>query len=122
MIVIDTNIVLRYLLQDDTKMFEEAKEIIENQEILILGEVVAEVIYVLRGVYDVQKKEIVDSLQLLFEYPNIILLPKKNYIIEALTLYVIKNLDFVDALLCSMSQDYVIKTYDKKLQKCIVKK
>ena len=121
MILVDTNIILRYLLQDNEQMFAESKEIIENHEILILGEVVAEIVYVLRNVYKVQKEEIVISLQSLFQYPNITLLPNKHYILDSLRIYNTENLDFVDSLLCAMSIEYEIKTFDKKLQKCINK-
>ena len=39
--------------------------------------------------------------------------------IQALEIFSHKNLDFVDAILCARSTEYEIKTFDKKLNKCI---
>ena len=121
MILVDANIILRYLLQDNEQLFEKAQKIIENQEILVLDAVIAEVVYVLKGVYKIDKKEIAESLITLFDYPNITILPQKSYIIDAFRLYENNNLDFVDILLCVLSQKYEVMTFDKKLQKCINK-
>lgn len=42
--------------------------------------------------------------------------------IQALLLIVDKNIDFVDALLCAYSKHDEIRTFDKKLLKCISSK
>jgi predicted nucleic acid-binding protein len=39
--------------------------------------------------------------------------------IEALMIFVDKNIDFVDALLCAYSKNDEVRTFDKKLLKCI---
>lgn len=43
----------------------------------------------------------------------------KAVIIESLAIFGDKNLDFVDCILCAQSTKYTIKTFDKKLLKCI---
>ena len=48
-----------------------------------------------------------------------IILHSKSTIIKALELFDEKNIDFVDAILCAKSKKYEIKTFDKKLNKCI---
>ena len=48
-----SNIILRYLLREDEERFDEAVEIIESTECLILAEVLANVVYVLNGYYNV---------------------------------------------------------------------
>jgi predicted nucleic-acid-binding protein len=48
--IVDANFVLRYLLQDNEKLSNKAKDIIENNEIFIPTEVVAEIVYVLEKV------------------------------------------------------------------------
>ena len=60
--LIDANIILRYLLNDNPEMSEKAKEII-NDGAFTIPEVMAEVIYVLKGVYKVERQEISDVLQ-----------------------------------------------------------
>lgn len=48
-----------------------------------------------------------------------IFMTDKSGMISALNLFECKNIDFVDAILCAKSKDYQIKTFDKKLHKCI---
>ena len=43
----------------------------------------------------------------------------KNTIINSLEIFENKNLDFVDCILCAKSKKYTVKTFDKKLNKCI---
>lgn len=58
MIIVDTNVILRYLLQDNEELSSKAIEIIDNNEIFIPTEVIVEVSYVLKKVYKVEKFEI----------------------------------------------------------------
>ena len=119
MLVLDANYILRYLLKDNEGMFIEAKAVIELEYCLILNEVLAEVVYVLSGVYEVPKAVIVDTLSELLMLDNLSLHEDKKYILNALQIYQSKNIDFVDCCLCALSDKYMIKTFDKKLQKCM---
>ena len=119
MLILDANYILRYLLKDNESMFIEAKAVIEQEYCLILNEVLAEVVYVLSGVYDVPKVVIVDTLSELLMLDNLSLHEEKKYILNALQIYRSKNIDFVDCCLCALSDRYTIKTFDKKLQKCM---
>ncbi len=53
--VVDANIILRYLLNDHEELSDTATTIIENNEVLIPNEIIAEVVYVLEKVYKVKK-------------------------------------------------------------------
>ena len=79
--LIDANIILRYLLNDNPEMSEKAKEII-NDGAFTIPEVMAEVIYVLKGVYKVERQEISDVLQEFLKEIKMYLfyLPKKFFI------------------------------------------
>jgi predicted nucleic acid-binding protein len=55
--LIDANVVLRYLLGDHPQMSEEDRQIIEEGA-FILPEVIAEVVYVLIGVYKIERDEV----------------------------------------------------------------
>lgn len=118
MIRLDTNYIIRYVTNDNEEMAKIAENIILNKNSYISNEVLAEVIYVLVGVYDVPKKDISDMLIQLISFDNI-QVENKSIVIEALQIFQNKNLDFVDCLLCSYSQNDIIKTFDKKLLKCI---
>lgn len=51
--IVDANIILRYLLQDAVQFLDQARDKIENHNIFIPNEVIAEVVYVLEKVYKV---------------------------------------------------------------------
>jgi predicted nucleic-acid-binding protein len=118
MIRIDANYILRYLLNDNPEMANIAEQLFLNEQVFIANEILAEVVYVLLGVYEISKIEIADKLISLIHFETI-LTDNKPIIIEALTLFKHQNLDFVDCLLCSYSQIDEIKTFDKKLNRCI---
>ena len=118
MILLDANYILRFLLKDNLEMFEITKECIVNNDCLIPNEVLAEVVYVLLKVYNTQKKDIADALVSVLMQKNIIIVDK-DIIVKALEIFNNKNLDFVDCILCAKSKEYTIKTFDKKLLKCI---
>lgn len=119
MTVLDTNYILRYLLDDNHEMFLEAKNLIDSQPCLVLTEVIAEVVYVLRGVYKASKRDIVQSLNSFIQMDSLSMNEPKEIVLVALHIYESKNLDFVDCYLCAMSEKYKIATFDKKLMKCI---
>lgn len=118
MIRLDTNYIIRYLINDDEKMAEIAENIILNRIIYISNEVLAEVIYVLSGVYSIPKKDICEMLIQLISFENI-QVENKSILIDTLKFFNDKSLDFVDCLLCRYSEEDEIKTFDKKLLKCI---
>ena len=118
MIVLDTNYILRFLIKDNDEMYEIAKEAIKNNDCFIDNEVLAEVVSVLMKVYNTSKSDIKNTLVKFLSFKNIILNSKPT-ILKALKLFDEKNIDFVDAILCAKSKKYEVKTFDKKLNKCI---
>ncbi|WP_394262062.1 PIN domain-containing protein [Moraxella boevrei] len=56
MTVCDANVVLRYLLQDNEILSEKAILIIENKDVFVTTEVIAEIIYVLNKVYQMPRE------------------------------------------------------------------
>jgi len=115
---LDTNYILRYLLNDDEKMASIAEEVILHKEVHISNEVWAEVVYVLEGVYGLEKEEISDVLLSLLKSDNIKVIDKYK-LFKALELFALKKLDFVDCLLCAYANIDEIRTFDKQLNKCV---
>jgi len=115
---IDTNYIIRYLMNDNEEMANIAEEVLTSQNVYISNEVLAEVVYVLIGVYEISKEEVSDMLILLLSSNNITTLDEE-LVNKALAIFKEKNLDFVDCLLCAYSSNNTIKTFDKKLLKCI---
>jgi len=118
MILLDANYILRFLIKDNLKMYDIAKQCIVNNNCIISSEVLAEVVFVLLKVYKVTKKDITKSLINILKYDNIIM-NDKDIVIQSLKIFENKSLDFVDCILCAKSKIYTIKTFDKKLNKCI---
>ncbi|MEA3512998.1 MAG: PIN domain-containing protein [Campylobacterota bacterium] len=118
MIRIDTNYIIRYLVNDNIKMADIAEEILTTKKVFIANEILAEVVYVLLGVYEISKENISNQLLELISFENISV---SNYEIinNALKIFKTKNLDFIDCLLCSYSNQDEIVTFDKKLNRCI---
>jgi predicted nucleic-acid-binding protein len=118
MIRVDANYILRYLLNDNPEMANIAEQLLLNEAIFIANEILAEVIYVLLGVYEISKIDISNKLISLINCDTIFT-DNESIVIEALNLFKNQNLDFVDCLLCSYSQIDEVKTFDKKLNRCI---
>ena len=53
MVVLDANVILRYLLNDNEAMAKEAENVIKTEVTMVPIEVIAEVVYVLKGVHSV---------------------------------------------------------------------
>lgn len=73
MIAIDTNVLLRYLLDDDKTQSKRASEIIlGDQPVLVTDVVLAETIWTLKGKrYNLDKESIIKVVNGLFAEPNI---------------------------------------------------
>ncbi|MCF6244593.1 MAG: PIN domain-containing protein [Sulfurovum sp.] len=118
MIRIDTNYILRYLLNDNPEMANIAEKVILHDDIYLSNEVMAEVIYVLSGVYELKRQDISSTLLTLTKANNIQNIDKYS-LLKALEMYGEKSLDFVDCLLCVHAKVDRVLTFDKKLNKCI---
>ena len=99
-------------------MSEQAKKII-GEGAYTPPEVIAEVVYVLKGVYKIGRNEIADTLK---EFMEEISVENQEVVYEALTVYSEKALDFVDCLLLARNKLYSekIATFDKKLNKLLI--
>jgi predicted nucleic-acid-binding protein len=118
MVRIDTNYIIRYLINDDEEMAAQAETVLLERDVFIANEILAEVVYVLSGVYKISKSDICEQLSKLLLASNIFT-SDKTILINALAIFQSKNLDFVDCLLCAYSKKDDIMTFDKKLQRCV---
>ena len=75
MIAIDTNVLLRYLLQDEKKQSHLANTLIDNsEEVLITDGVLIETIWTLKGKkYNLKKEQLLEVIKQLFKEPNIMI-------------------------------------------------
>ncbi len=117
-VILDANVILRYLLNDNEEMASEAEKIIRSHTALVTIEVVAEVIYVLKRVYAVDREEIKESV---LEFLSEVQVEEREILVHGIETYAEQNLDFVDCILyaykCVKKHD--ILTFDKKLKKML---
>lgn len=122
MLIVDANIILRYLLLDNEELAKKAAEIIENNKIFLPFEVIAEVVYVLEKVYKIERAEISRSLKELLKGENIHTYDS-DILNKALEIFGSRKMDFVDTLLCgySLVRDDEVITFDKKINSYILR-
>jgi predicted nucleic-acid-binding protein len=113
-ILIDANVILRFLLNDNKEMSKRAADIIysgacTNEAVL------AEVVYVLKGVYKMNRGDITKYLTSLLELVEI---ENQRVIVYALNLYSQNTLDFIDCLLIAYHKilSIPVLSFDKKLR------
>jgi predicted nucleic-acid-binding protein len=118
MLLLDTNAILRYILQDNQTMADSVDDLISNNICYIPVEVVAEIVYVLLKVYNIERKVIADTVMEISDIENI-RVAQKNIVRHAVKVFAASTLDFVDCLLVGYAneQQYRVFTFDRKLQK-----
>jgi len=132
-IAIDTNVLLRYLLQGDKRQSDQSNALMSsNENVLVTNVVLSETVWTLCGKkYNATQVDIVNTIQALFEEPYIVFENPKT-IWRALDDYAKANgkhkkkVDFPDALILncakSVAQDSDIElagfyTFDKAAQR-----
>ena len=99
---VDANVILRFLVGDPPELAERSRALfgaVERGEVrLFIDEVVlAEVAWVLRSFYGYEPARIVAVLQTLLAHEGLEAMDKAG-LLEALTYFADRNVDFVDAL------------------------
>jgi predicted nucleic-acid-binding protein len=123
MIALDTNAIVRVLIEDDEHQAKIVQDIINDAEangsrLLILTEVIIETVWVLESVYQSNREEISILIETLLAVPAFYL-PDSTIVRKAILQY--KNGgDFADLLIVGQAKNYHAKklfSFDKKLQK-----
>ena len=118
MVMLDANVILRYILNDNEDMVLEVTEVIKSKNVIVTIEVIAEVIYVLKRIYGVDKREITESI---LDFISDIDVVEKDVLMLGVETYAEKNLDFIDGILYAFKciKGYDVLTFDKKLKKLL---
>lgn len=115
---VDTNIILRVILQDNEELSPLAREILKTNECYVLPEVIPEAVCVLNKVYGFNRQDIAHAiLQLL----PLVVVKDVRLTRLALNYFSELNFDYVDCILLARNKLYghQIATLDKKLEKAI---
>lgn len=120
--LIDTNIIIRFLVGDHDEHLQIATEIftkVENGEIEveILEPVIMEALFVMLKFYKLPQSEVITDLKRLIALRGVV--GDKVLLVETLNIVQDKNVDFVDALICAKSrlQGYGKLSFDKDVNK-----
>jgi len=120
--LIDTNIILRYLLEDHEEYSPRAKAFMMDiskgtKKAEILDVVIVESIYVMEKFYNIPKNEIVDKLSKIMNFSGVAN-SNKSEILKALLKYESLNIDIVDCILAARSSsEKVIVSFDKDMER-----
>lgn len=121
--LLDTNIIIRFLVGDHEEHLKKSKEIfrdIENlkSEVIILDTVLMEAFFVLTKFYKLPQSEIINDLKVILSLEGVVN-SDKVVLFETLSLIDQKNIDFVDALICAKSklQGFGKLSFDKDVYK-----
>ena len=117
----DTNIILRFLLKDnETQYLDVIKKLDEIRKksgfAVVLGEVVAECVYVMEKIYKIPRQDIGESLVKFLKSSSVYCV-EKDVLVSTLNDYSVINLAYVDILLIQMvkKRGGKIFSFDKKL-------
>ncbi len=98
---VDTNVFLRFLTEDVPKQAQEVERLLQHAaagEIALSTSalVMAEIIWTLESYYELSREEVEDKVLAILNTPGL-KVENANMIALAVSLYVDKNIDFVDA-------------------------
>ena len=114
--IIDANVLLRYFLCDDEKLFEASRQQISSGSCVVIPPVLQEVLYVLCGpVYRIPRDEAVKAIRSSFDD---LFYTEKDVVETALDLYLERpKLDFPDCLLVAYNRicQIPVLSHDRKL-------
>jgi uncharacterized protein len=98
---VDTNIFLRYLINDDPEKADACetlfKKAVAGEEALFTTDlVVAEIVWVLESYYELAKHDVQKMVEQILNTKNLNCI-NKDLILNALSVYAEKNIDYIDA-------------------------
>ena len=120
--LIDTNVILRYLLDDHVELSPKADAFMLDvsegaKRAEIFDVVIVECIYVMEKYYQIPKSEISTKLSGILNFSGIVN-PDRSEILEALLKYNSTNIDIVDCILAAHSSpEKVVISFDKDMKK-----
>jgi len=122
--LLDTNIIIRFLVGDHEEHLAKSIEIFKDIEkaklqVKILDTVLMETFFVLTKFYKLPKNEVINDLKAILTL-NGVINSNKTILHETLSIIENKNIDFVDALICAKSQlqGFEKLSFDGDVKKC----
>jgi predicted nucleic-acid-binding protein len=102
MIGLDTNVLVRYIMQDDAKQSAKATKLVESLTVAEPGFIalvsVVELVWVLPSCYDLSREQIAQALEVLLRAKQLVV-GQADQVIRALRAYASGKADFADCLI-----------------------
>ena len=121
--LIDANIIIRFLVGDHEEHLKISRKIFaqiqdNTLQVEILSEVLMEVLFVVVKQYKVPKDITVEKLKSILLLEGVVN-TNKMMLIETLNMFLEKNIDYIDALICTKNkmQGYGKISFDKDVMK-----
>jgi predicted nucleic-acid-binding protein len=112
MIAADTNVIIRFLVDDHPLEGKRARRVFEDHRVLVPESVLLESEWVLRAVYGFSREEISRAFRALVALPTVAL-DDRMLVMQVLDSYD-EGFDFADALHYARSAGLEMKTFDRK--------
>ena len=124
--VIDTNLLVRYLTEDDPAKANDVKRLLlkaaqDEVRLLIPSVVMAELVWVLQSFYKLERSEIVPLLNAIL-HTHGVEVSDKSVVSRAVALYRDSAMDFIDAWIIAFAEGAGVRsiyTFDRKHFKSI---
>jgi len=102
MIGLDTNVLVRYIMQDDVKRSPKATKLIDSLTVEAPGFVslvsVVELWWVLSSSYGLSREQVAEALELLLRSKEIVV-DRSDHVVKALRVFKVSTADFADCLI-----------------------
>ena len=119
-IAIDTNVVVRFLVNDDREQARRARALIDGEDAFVATTVLLETEWVLRSAYRLPRQELIDALRAFLDLPQVFAQEREGA--GAALDWAEQGMDFADALhLASAAGCDAFASFDRELKKTAVK-
>jgi len=117
---VDSNILVRHLTGDPPDQAERATEFLRGGESLILVDlVVAEVVYVLESVYEVERGRVAELVRAIVGFPAVVV-PDEALLLRAREIYEQHRIHFAESYLAACAEVSgvgVVASFDRDLDR-----
>lgn len=116
--LLDTNLIIRFLVDDDPKKVAKVERLLKNQnnKNILLDTVIAEIVWVLSSYYELSKVEVIEKVGALIHVDSV----ECNSVLinQAMINWQENNISYIDAYLVAVAQlgNITLYTYDKRLR------
>lgn len=106
MIGLDTNVLVRYIMQDDVKQAAKATKLMESLSVQAPGFItlvsIIELVRVLSSSYDLSREQVAQALEVILRAKQLIV-DQAEHVVRALRAFSAGNADFADCLIERMA-------------------